>query len=101
MELFNLRNNPYGIIQSKTFGPPTVSGNPSGPDPNRIRWTGDPTSALDFNSTTVIPSFKQRFNNSAHNYSGLFVEDVVPTHDVEKNTLQPSPVDKNAGVITY
>ena len=64
-------NNPYGIVQSKTFGSPTVSTIFSGTSPNRIRWAGDPISAFDFGSTTVMPSFKQRFNNSAHSYSGL------------------------------
>ena len=38
--------------------------------PDRIRYLGDPTSAMDFQATTVMPSFKQRFNNSAHSYSG-------------------------------
>ena len=60
-----------------------------------------PISALGFNSTTVIPSFKQRFNNSAHSYSGVFIKDAVPIHDVEKNRLQPSPVDKDAEVRNY
>ena len=94
-------NNPYGLIQSKTFGAPVISGNCSGPDPNRIRWAGDPISALDFNSTTVMPSFKQRWRNSAHTYYGLCIKDAVPIHDVEKNPLQPSPDDKDAEVITY
>ena len=58
-------NNPYGIIQSKTFGSPTVSFTED-KNVDRIRYFGDPTSALDFNSTTVLPSFKQRLNNSAH-----------------------------------
>ena len=78
-------NNPYGIVQSKTFGAPVIPGNFSGTDPNRIRYFGDPISALDFNSTTVMPSFKQRFNNSAHSYNGLFIKDAIPVHDVEKH----------------
>ena len=78
-------NSPYGSVLSKTFGSPTVSGNCPGPDPNRIRWAGYPISALDFNSTTVIPSFKQRFNNSAHSYYGLSIKDAVPNHDVSKH----------------
>ena len=93
-------NNPYGIVQSKTFGSPTVSANFSGTNPNRIRYFGDPISALDFNATTVIPSIGFRFNNSAHSYKGLFVKDAVPLHDVEKNPLEPSPDDSNAEVIT-
>ena len=88
-------NNPYGTIQSKTFGAPVVSGlgRESGPDPNRIRWAGDPISALGCNSTTVIPSFKQRFNNSAHSYSGLFIKDAAPFHGTMKNMLEQSPDD--------
>ena len=77
-------NNPYGIVQSKTFGAPVISGNFPGTDPNRIRYFGDPISALDFNSTTVMPSVTQRFNNSAHSYNGLFIKDAIPAHDVEK-----------------
>ena len=42
--------------------------------PDRIRYFGDPVSALDFNATTVMPSFGFRFNNSAHSYKGLFVK---------------------------
>ena len=79
-------DNLYGIIQSKTFGSPTVSGDFSGPNPNRIRWASDPISALEFNSTTVFPSFKQRWRNSAHSYSGVFIKDAVPIHDTLKNT---------------
>ena len=41
--------------------------------PNRILYFGDPASALDFNATTIMPSFKQRWDNSAHSYSGLFI----------------------------
>ena len=52
--------------------------------PNRIRYLGDPISAFDFNATTVMPSFKQRWNNSAHSYKGLFIKDAVPLHDNEK-----------------
>ena len=93
-------NNPYGSIQSKTYRSPTVSGNFPGPNPNRIRWAGDPVSFMDMSAATVMPSFKQRWRNSAHSYSGLCIKDAVPTHDVEKNPLQPSPGDKDAEVIT-
>jgi hypothetical protein len=155
-------DNPYGIIQSKTFGAPTVSGNISNPvlktiakdeiiggaaaggtsigatvdsaigfsdgglmtglgaelgkkmgsdfanritsdtntNPDRIRYFGDPISAFDFNAKTVMPSFKQRFNNSAHSYKGLFIKDAVPLHDTIKNPLTPSPDDSKAEVIT-
>ena len=144
-------NNPYGIIQSKTFGAPVVSGNlgsrfgeigksiikdeiigagvasglaigtsadsaigfadgglltGSGADigkkvstdmankltednnisPGRIRYFGDPISAMDFNAKAVMPSSKQRWNNSAHPYSGLQIADIVPVHDTMRNT---------------
>ena len=93
-------NNPYGIVQSKTFGSPTVSANFTNNNPNRIRYFGDPISVLDFNSTTVYPSFKTRWKQSAHSYAGLEIADKVPLHDVEKNMLEPSPTDSNATVIT-
>jgi len=156
-------NTPYGIIQSKTFGSPTVSGNISNPllkntvkngiigagivgglvtggaldsaigfsdaglmsglgfnigkkvstdfanritsdtneKPDRIRYFGDPISMFDFNSTTIMPSFNQRWRNSAHSYSGLEIADKVPLHDTIKNQLNPSPDDSKADVITY
>ena len=94
-------NNPYGIIQSKTFGSPTVSANFTNNNPNRIRYFGDPISALDFGSTTVMPSMGFRFNNSAHSYKDLFINDAVPLHDVEKNPLTVSPDDSKAEVISY
>ena len=94
-------NNPYGIIQSKTFGAPVISGNVLGEkNPNRIRYFGDPISALDFNATNVTPSIGFRFNNSAHSYKGLFIKDAVPIHDTMKNPLTISPDDSNATVIT-
>ena len=155
-------NNPYGIIQCKTFGAPTVSGNISNPllknivkdeivgagvaggiaigasadaaigfsdgglltglgadigkkvstdfanritsdtntSPDRIRYFGDPISAFDFNATTIMPSFKQRWRNSAHSYSGLEIADKVPLHDTMKNPLSISPDDSKAEVVT-
>ena len=93
-------NNPYGILQSKTFGSPTVSANFTNNNPNRIRYLGDPISALDFNATTVIPSIGFRWENSAHSYKGLCIKDAVPLHDVEKNPLTISPDDETAEVIT-
>ena len=68
---------------------------------DRIRYFGDPTRAFDFQATTVSPSFKQRFNNSAHSYSGLFIKDAVLVHGVQKNMLEPSPDDSQAEVLTY
>ena len=47
-----------------------------------------------------MPSCEQRWNNSAHSYSGLFIKDAVPVHDVEHNPLTPSPDDSEATVIT-
>ena len=94
-------NNPYGIVQSKTFGAPAISGNVLGEkNPNWIRYFGDPISALDFNATNVMPSMGFRWKNSAHSYKELFIKDAVPLHDVEKNRLEPSPDDSLAEVIT-
>ena len=69
--------------------------------PDRIRYFGDPISAMGSNAKAVMPSFKHRWNNRAHSYPGSFIKDAVPIHDVEKNPLQPSPDDQDAGVITY
>ena len=93
-------NNPYGIVQSKTFGTPVISGNFTNTNPNRIRWAGDPISALDFNATTVMPSFKQRWNNSAHSYSGLFIKDAVENHDTMNNPSTISGNGEDSEVIT-
>ena len=155
-------NNPYGLIQSKTFGAPTVPGNISNPlsknivkdeivgagvagmvyigtsadaaigfsdgglltglgadigkkvssdfanritsdtntSPDRIKYFGDPASMFDFNATTTMPSFKQRWNNSAHPYPGSFIKDAVPLHDTMKNLLTIPCNDEDAEVIT-
>ena len=69
--------------------------------PDRILYFGDPINALDLNATTVMPSFKQRLNNSAHPYRGLFIKDAVPIHDTMKNNLKPSPDDSQSEIITY
>ena len=128
-------NNPYGIVQSKTFGAPVVSGHlgsrfgklgktigrdeiigagvagglaigasadsavvffdggllagmgadigkristdmanrltsDNNTSPDRVRYFGDPISFMGFNAKAVMPSFKQRFNDSAHSYPG-------------------------------
>ena len=68
--------------------------------PNRIRYFGDPISAFDFNATTTMPSFKQRWNNSAHSYKGLFIKYAVPLHDTVKNPLTPPQNYSEATVIT-
>ena len=67
---------------------------------NRIRYLGDPISAFDFNATTVMPSFKQGWDNSAHSYSCLLIKDAVPLHDTPKQMLQSFPGDSEATVIT-
>ena len=69
--------------------------------PDRIRCFGDPISFMDSNATTVMPSFKQRFNNSAHSYSGLQIADKVHVHHTMRNNLTPTPDDKDAEVSTY
>ena len=69
--------------------------------PDRIRYFGDPISALDFNSPTVFPSFKQRFNNSAHPYSGLQIAGKVHDHGTMRKSLNPSPDDSKAEIIIY
>ena len=55
---------------------------------------------FDFQAKTIMPSFEQRWNNSSHPYSGLFIKDAVPLHDIMKNPLTPSPDDSEATVIT-
>jgi hypothetical protein len=95
----DLAGAPYGIIQSKTFGSPTIGSIFEGTN-DRIRYLGDPISMLDFGATTKIPSLSQRWNNSAHSFSGLEIEDRVLLHDVPKNPLTPSPPDTEAEIIT-
>ena len=68
--------------------------------PDRIRYFGDPISAFDCNATTVMPSFKQRWRNSAHSYSGLEIADKVKLHDTMKNPLSIPPADSKAEVVT-
>ena len=55
--------------------------------PDRVRYFGDPISAMDFNAKTVMPSITQRWNNSAHNYYGLSIKDAVLIHDTHTNPL--------------
>ena len=158
-------DNPYGLIQSKTYGAPVVSGNvgssfgefgktivkngildlgtgvgagigasvdstmgfvdgglltglgadmgnklatdlgnrlteDTNTQPDRIRYFGDPISVLDFNATTVFPSFKHRWKNSAHSYVGLEIADKTQIHDTQKNPLNPSGSDVDSIVIT-
>ena len=159
-------NNPYGIVQSKTFGAPTASGSlgsrfgkvcksivkneimaagiagglaagataesaigfsdgglligvgadigkkvstdmanrltsDNNTSPDRILYFGDPISFMGSNATTVMPSVKQRFNNTAHSYSGLQIADKAHVHDTMLNNLKPTPGDKDAEVIIY
>ena len=69
--------------------------------PDRIRYFVDHFSAMNFNAEAVMPSFKQRFDNSAHSYSGLQTADKVEIHDTMKNMLERSPDDSQVQVITY
>ena len=71
--------------------------------PLTVRYFGDPVSMFDFQAKTVMPSFGFRWRNSAHSYSGLFIKDAVPLHDVDdtmRNMLEPSPDDSQATVVT-
>ena len=68
---------------------------------DRIRYLGDPISMPDFNSTTIMPSFKQgwkivRIVMQAWKY----VADKVPLHDTMKNPLSQSGKDEDATIIT-
>ena len=56
---------------------------------------------MDMNATTLMPSFKQRFNNSAHSSPGLQIAGKVHVHDTMRNNLSPSPGGSQAEVITY
>ena len=47
-----------------------------------------------------MPPMGFRWKNSAHSYKGLFIKDVVPIHDVERNPLPTSPGGSKAEVIT-
>ena len=69
-------------------------------NPDRIRYAGDPISALDFNAKTVIPSLNFKMNNSAHSYSGLSIPDEDEEHDLEKVPFTAQPSDDNAKVST-
>eukprot|EP00972_Heterocapsa_arctica_P057957 8550391-Heterocapsa_arctica.AAC.1 len=89
-------DNPYGIIQSKTFGSPTIGMGKNG----RVRYLGDPISMLDFGASTKIPSFGRRWNQSAHGFQGLSIPDKIPVHDTPKNPLTVSGDDKDAEIIT-
>ena len=65
--------------------------------PDRVRYFGDPISAMDFNAKTLFPSFKQRWNNSAHSYPGFLLRMQC---DVGRNPLTQSPDDNKAEVFT-
>ena len=41
--------------------------------PDRIRYFGDTISMFDFQAKTIMPSFKQRWDNSAHSYTQGFI----------------------------
>ena len=69
-------------------------------NPDRIRYAGDPISALDFNAKTVVPSLGFRMNHSAHTYKGLSIPDKVEEHDLEKVPFTAQPSDDNATILT-
>ena len=69
-------------------------------NPDRIRYAGDPISALDFNAKTVVPSLGFRMNHSAHTYKGLSIPDKVEEHDFDKVPLSVQPEDDNAKILT-
>ena len=69
-------------------------------NPDRIRYAGDPISALDFNAKTVVPSLGFRMNHSAHSYKGLSIPDKVEEHDLEKVPFTAQPSDDNAKILT-
>ena len=68
-------------------------------NPDRIRYFGDPFSALDFNSKTVMPSLKFRWENSAHTCKGLGIPDKVEEHDTICTPLSIQPSDNQAQMI--
>jgi hypothetical protein len=70
-------------------------------DPTRIRYYGDPISALDFKAKSVVPS-KEILSSYpfTHKYQGLDQPDFTEVHDVEKNPLTAQPFDRFATVIT-
>ena len=68
-------------------------------NPDRIRYFGDPISALDFNAKTVMPSLKFRWGNSAHTYKGLSIPDKVEEHDTISTPLSIQPSDDQAQII--
>ena len=69
-------------------------------NPDRIRYYGDPISALDFNAKSVMPSLGFRMNHSAHSYKGLSIPDKVPEHDLQKVPLTVQPSDNKSQHLT-
>ena len=69
-------------------------------NPDRIRYYGDPISALDFNAKSVMPSFGFRMKHSAHSFSGLSIPDKVPEHDLQKVPLTVQPNDTKVQQLT-
>ena len=68
-------------------------------NPDRIRYFGDPISALDFNAKTVMPSLKFRWENSAHTYKGLSIPDKVEEPDTISTPVSIQPSDDQAQII--
>ena len=68
--------------------------------PNRTLYFDDPISMFDLQAKNVMPSFRQRWDNPAPSYSGLFIKDAVPLHDIGRNPLTISGNDEDAEAIT-
>ena len=62
-------------------------------NPDRIRYYGDPISALDFNAKSVEPSEDFLKTHTAHSYKGLSIPDKVEEHDITQIPLTVQPND--------
>ena len=69
-------------------------------NPDRIRYYGDPISALDFNAKSVMPSKDFLKNHTPHSYKGLSIPDKVEEHDLYKPPLTVQPSDNTAQQLT-
>ena len=69
-------------------------------NPDRIRYYGDPISALDFNAKSVMPSLGFRMAHSAHSYKGLSIPDKVEEHDLIVEPLKVQPSDTKVQQLT-
>ena len=88
-----------GIKQVKTFGAPVLTTRTAN-NPDRIRYYGDPISALDLNAKRVMPSLGFRMKHSAHSFSGLSIPDKVEEHDLIVQPLTVQPNDNKSQQLT-